>query len=265
MCHPTLSSQLLAETIEHPRLKERAGGEYRQKDFDWPKDKDFIEWCNQYLSQAIHIKLTGGEPFIIPWISSVINHIPDTQKKKCILHFVSNLTVLNDNLFECFEKFKEVWISVSVEGIKETHEYLRFGHSWSKLCDNISQIRNKKIQNLILKINHVVQAPSYHSILEMTEYFDKQEIPIHPILLTNPSHFHISALTKKAKQKFLNDTKNYQGYNYEFIKFVRSVSEEYIEQNTELTRECILHLSEFDTARNNSYEQIIPKDNLGNF
>ena len=93
-------------------------------------------------------------------------------------------------------------------------------------------IQEMQIPNLILKVNHVVQTASYHSIIPMTQYFDESKIEIHPILLTQPKHFHISSLTKDAKQQFLNDTENYQGYNSNFINFVRSASAEHIEQKT---------------------------------
>ena len=162
MCNPRFSSQLLAEATLNPTLQSRYEVSYDQKDFDWPKGDDFVEWCNRYLPQAIHIKFTGGEPFIIPWIEQVIERIPDSQKKKCVLHFTSNLTVINPTLFECFEKFKEVWLSVSVEGTHDTHEYLRYGHTWQKLTNNLKLIQDMSIKKLILKINHVVQAPSFH-------------------------------------------------------------------------------------------------------
>jgi len=263
MCTPELSSQLLAEANLHPGLKKRYEGKnYSQSQFDWPKTNDFVEWCQRFLPRAIHIKFTGGEPFIIPWITDIIKEIPDDQKKNCVLHFTTNLTIINNKILESFEKFKEVWLSVSVEGTHRTHEYLRYGHSWTKLVNNIEIIKAKKITNLILKINHVVQTPSYHSILEMVKYFDDLEIQIHPIMISSPKHFHIASLTQSAKQQFIDATQNYQGFNLKFVEYVRKASQEYLKQDHDLTRECVEHLSEFDAVRKNSYKDIIPVENL---
>ncbi len=262
MCNPGESSQLLAEANLNPTLKNRYNKKYIQKDFDWPKGDDFVDWCNEHLPKAIHIKFTGGEPFIIPWIQTVLDKIPDEQKKRCILHFTTNLTIVNLGLFENFSKFKEVWLSVSVEGIQETHEYLRYGHKWETLETNIRLIQEMKIPNLILKVNHVVQTASYHSIMPMTEYFDDLNMDIHPILLTSPKHHHISALNKKAKQNFLSNTAEYKGRNNNFINFVRSLSELHMEQDTDLTKLCIQDLSRLDRVRNNNYRNIIPEQNL---
>ena len=262
MCNPGESSQLLAEANLNPTLKNRYNKKYIQKDFDWPKGDDFVDWCNEHLPKAIHIKFTGGEPFIIPWIQTVLDKIPDEQKKRCILHFTTNLTIVNLGLFKNFSKFKEVWLSVSVEGIQETHEYLRYGHKWETLETNIRLIQEMKIPNLILKVNHVVQTASYHSIMPMTEYFDDLNMDIHPILLTSPKHHHISALNKKAKQNFLSNTAEYKGRNNNFINFVRSLSELHMEQDTDLTKLCIQDLSRLDRVRNNNYRNIIPEQNL---
>ena len=262
MCSPSLSSQLLAEANANLELKAMHDRKYDQKEFDWPKGDDFVSWCNQHLPHAIHIKFTGGEPFIIPWIEQVIERIPDSQKKKCVLHFTSNLTVINPTLFECFEKFKEVWLSVSVEGTHDTNEYMSSGHTWQKLTNNLKLIQDMSIKKLILKINHVVQAPSYHSIMAMTNFFDSIGLEIHPIMLTSPKHFHISALTRHAKEKFLVDTKDYVGLNTRFINFVRNATQGNIEQDKTLTADCIKHLDKFDKVRKNSHKDIIPIDNL---
>ena len=262
MCSPSLSSQLLAEANLNPQLKSRYGEKFAQSDFDWPKQNDFVAWCNKHLPQAVHIKFTGGEPFIIPWIGDAIEHIPDEQKKNCVLHFSTNLTIINEKLIDTFRKFKQVWLSVSVEGMGDTHEYMRYGHKWKTLTDNIKFIRAMKVDNLILSISHVLQAPSYHSILDMTEYFDKMDISIRPIMVEYPLHFHIDSLTKKSKLKFLDDSKNYNGFNKNFIDYVRNMTKQHLEQNPELTQKCIEHLLDFDQVRKNNYKDIIPVDNL---
>ena len=263
MCSPSLSSQLLAEVNLNPSLhKLYPSDTLDQKKYNWAKEDDFVNWCNKHLPNSIHIKFTGGEPFIIPWIQTVIDKIPDEQKKKCVLHFTTNLTIVNLGLFENFKKFKEVWLSVSVEGTEDTFEYLRYGHKWETLSTNIRLIKDMDIPNLNLMINHVVQTPSYHSIIPMVEYFDDLQLKIQPIMLTYPKHFHISSLTRKAKEKFIKDTENYNGYNKSFMDFVRDRTAKYIDHQPDLTEKVIKHLTYFDKVRKNSYKDIIPIDNI---
>ena len=263
MCSPHLSSQMLAEVNLNKELQQFYDEDMlKQSKYNWAKENDFVDWCNKHLPQSIHIKFTGGEPFIIPWIQTVIDKIPDEQKKKCVLHFTTNLTIVNLGLFENFKKFKEVWLSVSVEGTEDTFEYLRYGHKWETLSTNIRLIKDMDIPNLNLMINHVVQTPSYHSIIPMVEYFDDLQLKIQPIMLTYPKHFHISSLTRKAKEKFIKDTENYNGYNKSFMDFVRDRTAKYIDHQPDLTEKVIKHLTYFDKVRKNSYKDIIPIDNI---
>ena len=153
-------------------------------------------------------------------------------------------------------------MSVSVEGIEETHEYLRYGHKWETLSTNIRIIKDMNIPNLNLMINHVVQTPSYHSIIPMIKYFDALELKVAPIMLVYPIHFHISSLTKKAKEQFLVDTENYKGYNQSFIDFVRDRTRKHLDYKPELAKKVIKHLTLFDKVRKNSYKDIIPIDNI---
>ena len=119
-----------------------------------------------------------------------------------------------------------------------------------------------QIPNLNLMINHVIQTPSYHSIIPMTKFFDELELKISPIMLTYPLHFHISSLTKNAKENFIHETKNYKGYNKAFIDFVRDRTAKHMDQKAELSKKVIKHLSLFDKVRKNSYKNIIPLENI---
>jgi len=263
MCSPHLSSQMLAEVNLNKELQQFYDEDMlKQSKYNWAKENHFVDWCNKHLPKSIHIKFTGGEPFIIPWIRSVLENIPDTQKSKCVLSFTSNLTTLNTDLFDVFGKFKEVWLSVSVEGYKETFEYIRHGHKWDTLTKNIQKVKQMKIPNLNLMINYVMQTPSFHSIIPMTKYFDTLQLKINPMLLVYPNHFHISALSEKAKKVFLKKTENYNGYNKAFINWARDMTRNHMEQNNEYTKKAIKHLTIFENNKKNKHTDIIPIDNL---
>lgn len=264
MCAPDVSSQLLAEATLNPSLKQfyEKGQVYNQSNYNWPKQEQFVTWCKTHLPQSIHIKFTGGEPLINPWIKDVLHLIPDQQKKKCVLHFTSNLTTVDEQLFRLFEEFKEVWLSVSVEGIWATLDYIRDGHTWIDLSSTIKRIIHMQIPNLKLKINHVVQAPSYQSIMPMVRYFDSLGLEIRPLMLNTPKHFHISALTSRCKQHFIEQSLSYEGFNSAFVEYVAKVSKLYITQDKRLTELMLFQLGAFDKVRGKDYNKIIPVDHI---
>ena len=262
MCSPLRSSQLLAEANQSPDLWNLYVKKRDQKDFNWAKESTFADWCKKYLKHATKVVFSGGEPFLIPWVRDVIEHMPDDQKKNCKLYFTTNLTIIDEKIIKNFSKFKKVLLSVSVEGVEETHEYLRYGHSWKTLVQNIKKIQNYNIDNLVLKVNHVLQAPSYHSVLKMTKIFDTLDIIINPILLTDPAYFQISALPTLVKTNFLEESKNYQGLNMAFVQAVRQHTQNNLHHEPILTEKCIEHLGRLDAVRGNSFKTVIPAQNL---
>ena len=264
MCKPILSSQLLAEANQHPELKPlyEKNTSYIQKHFDWPKAKEFELWCEHVLPNCTQIKFTGGEPFTIPWVPTLLKKINDDKKKQITLNIVTNLKIINHTILESFNHYKEVWLNISLEGIGSTFEYVRYGNNWQTVEGNINYIKDKKYKNLYLKVANIIQATSFHSTLELVDFCDKNNMEIFPIPLENPECFHISVLTKKCKDKFLNDTANYNGKNTKYINFVRNICKENIEQDKKLAIDCMNLLDKYDKVRNTNWRDIIPLDNL---
>jgi molybdenum cofactor biosynthesis enzyme MoaA len=264
MCKPSLSSQILAEAIKHPNLKSmhRPTEHYEQIKFDWGKSEDFMRWCEEYLKQATIINLSGGEPLIIPWISDILDKIPATQKRECVLQMTTNLTTINDKIFNSFNDFKKVWLNVSLDGTHETFEYVRNNHDWNLIEKNIQYVESKNSDNVQFGVNHVVQAISYHSIESLVTFCDNHNMLINPITIDRPTSFHISALSTESKQKFLDNTFHYKGYNEEFVKFVRKHTEAHLEQDQLMAKDCVNYLETFDQARGTDWRKVLPVDNL---
>ena len=86
--------------------------------------------------------------------------------------------------------------------------------------------------------------------------------PSGPITIDRPTSFHISALSTESKQKFLDNTFNYKGYNEEFVKFVRKHTEAHLEQDQLMAKDCVNYLETFDQARGTDWRKVLPVDNL---
>ena len=259
MCNSRDSSQLLAEAKIHPELQQFHGNE-DIKDYQWPKRKNFKEWCKTFLGSAIHIKFTGGEPFMNPYLLESLESIDDEQKKKCILHFTTNLTIINKNILEILSKFKETWISVSYEGIGKVLEYARFGHQWHDLEKNLMLVLNNQSKKLFISVSHVVQSPTFVGISDLIKYFDLLKIKLEPLFLISPKCFQLSSIKKEIKINFLNQLKNYDGYNSYYVNAIRSFIEKNLEYDPVLEKQCVSRLQAIDKIRKNNFQEIVPID-----
>lgn len=259
MCTTDSSSQLLAEAKMYPELQ-KFYKKIDQKNYQWPETEEFKNWCQTFLGSSIHIKFTGGEPFINPYLLESLEAIPDAQKKKCILHFSTNLTIMNKKIMEILPKFKETWVSVSVEGIDRVLEYARFGHKWRDLQKNLKMLLDNQLENVFVSINHVVQSPTFAGIFDLIEYFDKLKIKIEPLFLTSPKCFQLSSLKKTVKETLLEQLTKYKGYNSSYVIALCSHIQNNIEYNPILAKQCIDRLETMDKIRKNNFKEIIPID-----
>ena len=259
MCGPDRSSQIMSEIKLHPELSKLYDFDLTG-DLEYANKEDFNAWCKKYLENSIHLKFTGGEPFLNPYLLKVLEHIPDSQKKKCILHFSTNLTRINQKILDLFDKFKETWISVSVEGIGDVLEYARFPHKWNDLEANLAVISGRK--KVFVSVSHVVQAPTFSGIMDLIKYFDKLKIKLDPIFLTTPTCFHLHSIKTSAKQKFIDEMESYDGQNTNFVSAVNEFCKSNIDYNEKLAHECVNRLQALDRVRGTDFTECIPIDML---
>jgi organic radical activating enzyme len=259
MCGPHYSSEILLETKKYKEIDIFYKRE-NSKNFVWAKEKNFIDWCTKNLKKTRHIKFTGGEPFLNPYLLDTLKNIPLDQKKKCILHFATNLTIINEEILKILDYFKETWLTVSVEGIGKVLEYARFGHKWEDLENNLHRIENIKNKNIFLNISHVVQAPTFYGIDNLISYFDNKHLKLNALFLENPKVFKLTSIKTEYKEKFLEKFKNYNGYNIEYVNSLLSFIKNNLMYDPLMGEKCVERLQIFDKIRKNSFQDIIPID-----
>jgi sulfatase maturation enzyme AslB (radical SAM superfamily) len=154
MCGPASSSQLAKEIIDNKTL------------FQFRKTKDrgtfegFVttdryqneEWLPELEEMILsapnpHLKLLGGEPTLIPEHMRIMTKLADADNAKGKLNITTNLTNINNNFRRILEKFEQVHISCSVDGIGSTLEYIRHPinyESWRKNLDTLLEIKEAR-------------------------------------------------------------------------------------------------------------------------
>ncbi len=84
------------------------------------------------------ISFIGGEPTISEEHIKFLNLLVDSGRSKNIkLNYVTNLTGFNDELTLLWENFKNVGLSVSIDGYGKVNEYIRYPFKWSKTETNL--------------------------------------------------------------------------------------------------------------------------------
>ena len=118
----------------------------------------------------IRVNFIGGEPTISDEHLAFLHKLVEEGKSKNIeLGYVTNLSGLNDELIEVWKNFKNVGLTVSIDGYGKVNEYIRYPFKWSKTEENLRTLLEICKQNpdkfgvglsLTHSIFNAIQAPN---------------------------------------------------------------------------------------------------------
>lgn len=143
--------------------------------------EQFVEDVVSQAPNLIHLDIPGGEPFLSGTKEQklLLKHYIDTNRAKNIsLHYTTNTTVFPDTeWWNLWKHFKEVDIQMSLDGIGNKFDYIRYPARWHEVECNIQQYILAQANNIRLSISHTVSA---FNILYLDEFFtwcNAQKLP----------------------------------------------------------------------------------------
>lgn len=120
------------------------------------------------LSKVTRIVFLGGEPFLSKHNIDLINRVPNP--KNVALRFVTNGSIIPNDLTK-WANFNRIVIVISIDGIEDQFEYIRWPLKWNVVTKNINkliELKNTIMPNLVIAFNYTVSPLNVW-------YFDKVE------------------------------------------------------------------------------------------
>ena len=106
------------------------------------RDEDLWAELRNIAPSLRCVYFAGGEPFLQPGHMRMLSLlIEEGAAHRISLRYNSNLTILPDGIFDMFDKFADVEISASCDGIGAVFEQIRVGASWEKFASNVQEAR----------------------------------------------------------------------------------------------------------------------------
>jgi len=232
-----------------------------------------ITKLDSILPNIRHIKMTGGEPFLIPEYREILQKIVDMGRAdKVYLNYSTNCTVMpSDRMINLWSKFKKVEFATSIDGVGPVIEYQRYPTKWNKVETVV-----KTLMQLSKEMNvHVGTRPTITllNVLDVPnitawwadmmnkhyrEKFDETAWINHTHSL-HPQYIGCTALPQWAKkiviQKLINAPTQRQQQNWDYIvKY--TMSEDLWNENKSAFQE---YTSVLDKRRGEDFRQVIPE------
>ena len=105
------------------------------------------------LPKAIHMDIPGGEPFLseVDKQLELLNRYVDSgQSIHMTLHYTTNTQVYPDSKWwSLWENFKEIDIQLSIDGVGNRYEYIRYPAKNTVLLENVDRyLEQQNIHNI---------------------------------------------------------------------------------------------------------------------
>ena len=171
MCYPSVSTTLGTIAKGKELAKFYIMGDAIQRS---DKREDFIPELLELCKSTKFLCVTGGEPFMSDRFLSFIDLLGDDKKHINYLT-TTNLTEIQHGkmtIMDRLKDFKAAFISVSIEGTTDIHEYIRYPSKLNSIVENMRLLK-EKLPNSPISINLTVQALNVLLIPEILDFFEE--------------------------------------------------------------------------------------------
>ena len=174
------------------------------------KDSDFIADIKNISEDLIDITFPGGEPFITG-INEQLNYLDfliERNAKNISLTYITNITTFpSDEFWRRWKKFKHVNIQMSIDGISDHFEYIRWPANWAECHNNVKKYQSaqKQYSNIQLSISHTVSVFNIFYLPEFFAWCYKEQLP-EPYLgmVEFPVQYNVQVLPNDVKNKIVS-------------------------------------------------------------
>lgn len=264
-CNPDSSSSWVTEWYDVYHQSTMPKFDFLQKykrirDLYSPTNEKLWKTLEEWIPKCIMIDFYGGEPLLIERSWNILQQcVEDGYSKQQELHFNTNATIfLNDQQIETLKHFKQVNISLSIDGIEEKFEYMRYPAKWNTVAENI-----KKYSDLSKQYDHIrvdfCYTVSILNIWDTIEFdsFVRNNYPglgIYYNMLFTPKHFSITVIPEPVKTIVRQRLIDYSSDMHDITNMLFQEKHD-VEQFNKLFDVLDMH----DNYRNNFFKESFPE------
>jgi radical SAM protein with 4Fe4S-binding SPASM domain len=166
-----------------------------------------LDYIYNNLDTVEHIYLAGGEPLLIKENLVLLKNIyrinPNIE-----IRINTNLSVINNEIYNLLKQFKNVHWTVSVDGIREEFEYVRYGGSWNQFVTNLHQLKQDFEK---INFNSTWCIMTAYGVLDCIEFlqnlgFHENSFIVNP--LNTPKEWHVGNLPEAELLKLKHRIKS---------------------------------------------------------
>jgi sulfatase maturation enzyme AslB (radical SAM superfamily) len=213
-----------------------------------------------WSDRVVFYDLYGAEPLLIEPVYDLIKHAADTGASvDQEIHINTNGTMWRDEYYKVFGQYKSVSLDLSIDGIGQQFDYMRYPARWSDMLVNLKRYRELAASIPTIKIGITVTLSLYNIYYagSIRDYFE-QELNFGDIgfnIVHTPDYMDMRNAPALVKQIISQHLNNAGGKVTENISFLNSDIDN-AEQNL---KKFFDYTNKYDQLREQSYAKTFPE------
>ena len=198
MCRPAASSAIAAIMRRHNKHDGSIKVSWTSNPTAWA---NFLSAVDNIPLRRIHVM--GGEPTMMKKYHEFIDYLIDKKRFEISLSFVSNGTMINQQLLDKLKLFKNIDMEISIESVSKVNDYIRQGSNIDQLLANIENLHTQQGDKLQLVMRTVPQLLSISRYIDVIRYAWDNKLVIEGIPLTRPNYLAVNVLPWEYRQRLI--------------------------------------------------------------
>jgi len=223
-------------------------------DFDWPNNDKFQTFFKTVMPNLRILELKGGEPLLIKNVPITIKSV--NNKQNSVIALTTNGSVeLDDDFIDQLRLFERIWLCVSVDGIAEHGEYIRYGSEWPTVHSTICKL--SKLENCTFTISTVLQFYSSLTFPQIADYAIEHNLNVEINFCKQPAFLNINSILPENFYNFSQyiDQKIQQHPQIRWLKIVQGYLKIY-KFDPVLHEQCREYTNTMDDIRHNRLDAV---------
>ena len=175
------------------------------------------------VNRIVKLDINGGEPSASKNYLSVLQNLPSNVKE---VRINTNCSSVIEEIEKLIARGVRVVVTVSLDGIEETHDYVRWPIKWDKFYNNLMTYKNLK--GIELNTWTTVSALNIHNFTAIKQFVTEHQLDHSYAFLHHPDTINIkytNTLTESYKSLFPGRVAIDRNNQTELDEFVKNQKE----------------------------------------
>ena len=241
---------------------------YNKNVFKWTNENDVLESIKQNTNTLDRIHFAGGEPLLSKQHYEILEYLIETGKnKELMISYNTNICYIDSKIINLWNQFKSVKVFLSMDGIGEVLEYVRYPIKFDDVTNVFDTIEKHSMPNIRYVIHYTLNALNTHSLPEFIEY--KINLPYKSIspnelfsidCVNDPNYLAINVLPKKLFDSVIDKMKvlqnKYPSYSEQIEKIINRIKPSFLSPASATLQDMFDYCKELDKIRNTNSDNI---------